>query len=51
VSTIRRQLYRFGVTTLAWDYTDPLTMDSKADIVFLDADLFPIESEPVVPRT
>ena len=51
LSTIRRQLNRLGVTMLPWDTSQSAPSDIGADIVFLDADLFPIESAPVRPWT
>jgi AmiR/NasT family two-component response regulator len=49
LSTIRRQLDRLGVRALPWDASQSALADVEADIVFLDADLFPIESESVPP--
>ena len=51
LSTIRRQLNRLGVTMLPWDTSQSAPSDIGADIVLLDADLFPIESAPVRPWT
>lgn len=47
LSTIRRQLDRLGVRVLPWDASQSALADVEADIVFLDADLFPIESAPL----
>lgn len=51
LSTIRRQLDRLGVRMLPWDANQSAPVDAGADIVFLDADLFPIESASVPPLT
>lgn len=46
LSTICRQLNRLGVHMASWESGSP---DTSVDVILLDADLFPIESAPVLP--